>query len=108
MSSVKRTRRDGAHFAAPWDEPERDRSPRLFGLPPWAWSRRDSGGSWPLSLATLAVVAAGCAWLGAAVGHTVGALVGAVAGTVCAGLLHLLVDSAVSGKPRRRRLRPPS
>lgn len=66
------------------------------------WPRID--GAWPLSAATLGVLAGGYAWLGSVVGGLPGALLGCVAGLVLSGLLFLLVESAVSGpRPPHRR-----
>ncbi|GHD77189.1 hypothetical protein GCM10010317_094740 [Streptomyces mirabilis] len=49
------------------------------------------------------MLAVGYAWLGFVVEGVPGALVGCAAGLVLSGLLHLLVDSAVSGsRPARR------
>ncbi|WP_371650743.1 hypothetical protein [Streptomyces mirabilis] len=56
--------------------------------------------------ATLTVLAAGYAWLGFVVEGVPGALVGCAAGLVLSGLLHLLLDWAVSGpRPARRTVR---
>ncbi|WP_225099001.1 hypothetical protein [Streptomyces sp. CoH27] len=49
----------------------------------------------------MAVLVAGYGWLGSFVDGAFGAVVGCAAGLVLCGLLYLLVESAVSGKPTR-------
>ncbi|MFD3307291.1 hypothetical protein [Streptomyces sp. NPDC058694] len=63
-------------------------------------------GAWPLGAATLMVLAGGYAWLGSVVVGLPGALLGCAAGLLLSGLLHLLVESAVSGpRPSHHRVR---
>ncbi len=54
---------------------------------------------WPLPAATVAVLAAGYGRLGDVVAGTVGAVVGCLAAPAVSGLLYLLVERAVSGRP---------
>ncbi|RZB14384.1 hypothetical protein StrepF001_38520 [Streptomyces sp. F001] len=71
---------------------------------------RAFGGSWPLTAATLSVLAGGYGWLGSVVvGGGSGAVVGCAAGLALSGLLYLLVETAVSGPcaARRHRCRSP-
>ncbi|MFD3373832.1 MULTISPECIES: hypothetical protein [unclassified Streptomyces] len=56
-----------------------------------------------MGAATLMVLAGGYAWLGSVVAGLPGALLGCAAGLLLSGLLHLLVESAVSGpRPSHR------
>ncbi len=96
MAGSGHDRGDGTHMLWPW-EPEPAKAAPI-------WTRARTGGSWPLTAATLAVPAGGYAWLGSAFGGTSGALVGCVAGLVLSALLRLLVETAMSG-PRRVRHR---
>lgn len=94
MRGVARERREGAPRGWPWEQ-ESTRSEHR-------WTR--IGGAHPLGVATLAVLAGGYAWLGFVVKGVPGALVGCAAGLVLSGLLHLSVNSAVSGpRPAHRR-----
>ncbi|WP_328935033.1 MULTISPECIES: hypothetical protein [unclassified Streptomyces] len=84
---MPRIRRNGPHAVWPWDQ-ESGRG------------RTGSGGSaWLLPAATLAVLAGGYGWLGEVIAGMVGAVVGFLFGLVVSGLLYLLVERAVSGRP---------
>ncbi|MEU9543383.1 hypothetical protein [Streptomyces mirabilis] len=87
MRGLAREPRKGAPRGWPWEQEA--------ARPEHRWPR--IGGAWPLGVATLTVLGAGYAWLGFVVAGVPGALVGCAAGLVLSGLLHLLVDSAVSG-----------
>ncbi|MFJ4626854.1 hypothetical protein [Streptomyces sp. NPDC088847] len=52
-----------------------------------------------LPAVTVAVLAGGYGWLGDRVAGTSGAVVGCLVGLAVSGLLHLLVERAVSGRP---------
>lgn len=99
MPGDARGPRSGTHPVWPW-EPEASRTTGTVS------ARIRIGGAWPLTAATLAVLAGGYGWLGSVVGGAPGALVGAAAGLTLSGLLYLLVGRAVSGpsplnRPRR-------
>ncbi|WP_406472079.1 hypothetical protein [Streptomyces sp. NBC_01615] len=87
------TRRAAAQVAAPWDEPPaRER----------AHGRTGSDRSWQLSIATVAVLAAGYGWLGEVAGGATGAVIGSLVGLAVSGLLYLVVNRATSGRPPAR------
>lgn len=96
MRGLAREPREGSPRGWPWEHEA--------ARPEHRWTR--IGGAWPLGVATLTVLAAGYAWLGFVVEGVPGALVGCAAGLVLSGLLHLLLDRAVSGpRPARRTVR---
>ncbi|MFJ1736842.1 hypothetical protein [Streptomyces sp. NPDC088254] len=95
---MARARRNPPQAVWPWDEPP-GRSARHLGKRP--------GPLWPLSAATVTVLAAGYGWLGEVVAGTAGAFIGCLAGLAVAGLLHLLVHRVVSGRPPPRPSPPP-
>ncbi|MFH0515654.1 hypothetical protein ACHBTE_00540 [Streptomyces sp. M41] len=64
-----------------------------------------TGGSWPLTAATLLVLAGGYGWLGSFVAGRYGALVGSACGLALSGLLYALVEMAISGPRAMRRHR---
>ncbi|MFG2466200.1 hypothetical protein ACGFXB_12225 [Streptomyces canus] len=84
-------RKDGAHPVWPWEERPRRRA---------GFIARAVGLAWPLPLATVMLLAAGYAWIGAVAGGAVGAVVGGLAGLLLSGLLYLVVERAVSGRRR--------
>jgi molybdopterin biosynthesis enzyme len=87
---MARTRRKGEHTVWPWDEqPSR----------PAGYGRRGRGPAWLLPAATVAVLTGGYGWLGEVVAGAVGAAIGCLVGLAVSGLLYLLVDRAVSGRP---------
>ncbi|GDY79741.1 hypothetical protein SAV31267_092260 [Streptomyces avermitilis] len=108
VAEVRTVAGEGDHVLGLVREP-RDDTPRGW---PWGQEaaraeprRKRIGGAWPLGFATLAVLAAGYAWLGFVVEGVPGALVGCAAGLILSGLLCLLVDSAVSApRPAHRRV----
>ncbi|MDX3746435.1 hypothetical protein [Streptomyces sp. AK08-02] len=87
---MARTRWNGSHAVWPWDE----RPARQAG-----YGRRECGLAWLLPVATVAVLAGGYGWLGEVVAGTIGAVIGCLAGLVACGLLYLMVNRAVSGRP---------
>jgi len=96
-------REEGTLPVWPWEERPRRRA----GFVAWA-----AGRAWPLPLATVALLAAGYAWIGAVAEGAVGAVVGGLVGLLVSGLLYLAVERAVSVRrrsgptaPRRRRAR---
>ncbi|MFJ8469713.1 hypothetical protein [Streptomyces swartbergensis] len=68
----------GTHTVWPWEAEPTKAAPICARVRP--------GGSWPLTAATLAVLAGGYAWLGAAFGGTSGALIGCAAGLALSAL----------------------
>ena len=93
MTGGTRDPRSGTHPEWPW-EPDVSRITRSLS------ARIRIGGAWPLTAATLAVLAVlvgGYGWLGSVVGGAPGALAGAAAGLTLSGLLYLLVGRAMSG-----------
>ncbi len=91
-------RGSGTQMVWPW-ESEPEKAARV-------WTRARPRGSWPLTAATLAVLAGGYAWLGSAFGGPSGALIGCAAGLALSALLRLLVETATSGPPRVRHRGP--
>lgn len=87
------TRRAAPQDAAPWDEPPGSGTRH---------SRARNDRSWPLPTATVAVLAGGYGWLGDVAGGAAGAVLGCLAGLAVSGLLYLLVDRAMSGRPPAR------
>lgn len=84
---MPRTQRNGPHAEWPWDrQPDGGRSASV-------------GSAWLLPAATVAVLAGGYGWLGEMIGGTAGAVVGCLVGLVISGLLYLLVERAVCGRP---------
>ncbi|MEU0029700.1 hypothetical protein [Streptomyces sp. NPDC006335] len=90
-------RNDGALLVLPWEERPRRRA----GFIDWA-----AGLVWLLPLATVALLAAGYAWIGAVAGGAAGAVVGGLVGLLVSGLLYLMVERAVSGRRRSRPTAP--
>ncbi|WP_405818631.1 hypothetical protein OG241_26830 [Streptomyces sp. NBC_01390] len=87
---MARTRRNRSHAVWPWDaQPSRSAG----------YGRRQRGLTWMLPAATVAVFAGGYGWLGEVVAGTGGAVIGCLVGLAACGLLYLLVDRAVSGRP---------
>ncbi|WP_158697332.1 hypothetical protein [Streptomyces hokutonensis] len=84
---MARTRRNGPHAVWPWDQqPSRGRT-------------ASDGSAWLLPATTVAVLAGGYGWLGEVIAGIVGAVIGCLFGLVVSGLLYLLVERAVSGRP---------